>query len=183
MGMRAARLWVTLALSSVAFAAACADILGIDDGIPRMDASAFDAPAADVQVGDAMAEAEAAPPFSPLPCGTKTCNVAAGEACCRSDTAAFDCVDAAASCKGTYIPCDRPEQCVSDAGAKQCCTTDVITDAGTYVATSVACVASDQCEPVPTHYVLCGDDSGTECPDATMCGTSVTTLPPFLICK
>jgi hypothetical protein len=177
---------VAFALSCVGAAAACANILGIDDGIPR-DAS-VDVGMQDASDGDADAAVDAPPeaPFSPFACGTLTCNFALGETCCEKGDATFDCVDGSAACKGAgslYIPCDGPEQCVGDAGAKECCTTDVLTDAGTYVATSVSCLTAAQCTPIPTHYVLCGGDSGADCSDATMCEISVTTLPGFLICK
>jgi hypothetical protein len=177
---------VAFALACVS-AAACANILGIDDGIPRVDASLDvgvpDGP--DDAVSDAGADVEAEAPFSPLSCGTLTCNFAAGETCCRRDAASYACVDDAAACKGDLnIPCDRPEQCGgSEAGPKECCTTDTLSDSGVYVATSVACMTAAQCEPIPTHYILCGDDSGKDCADATTCSMSVTTLPGFLICK
>ncbi len=174
---------VAFALACVS-AAACANILGIDDGIPRVDASldvgAPDGPDEGIGDADASADVEAEAAFSPLSCGTLTCNFALGETCCRRDAAAYDCVDDAAACKGAlYIPCDRPEQCAG----KECCTTDTLTDAGVYIATSVACMTAAQCEPIPTHYILCGDDSGKDCADATACSMSVTTLPGFLICK
>lgn len=179
---------LAFALSCALAAAACADILGIDNGIPLgVDASSFDASGSDVASDGSDAAVDDAPveaPFSPLSCGTSTCNFAIGEACCRTGATTFDCVDAAASCNGTYIPCDRPEQCVGgDAGPRECCTTDVLTDAGTYVASSVACMTKAQCTPIPKHYVLCDDDSSAECPDATSCAESVATLPPFMICK
>jgi hypothetical protein len=167
-------------------AVACANILGIDDGIPRNDDASVDAYVdVMVDVHDAAVDVPPeGPPFSPLSCGGSTCNFAVGEACCRTGAAKYACVDAASSCMGgTYIPCDRPEQCKGDAGPRECCTTDILTDAGTYVATSVACVASAQCSPIPTHYILCGDNDAADCPDGEGCAQSVNTLPTFYICK
>ncbi len=184
--MRWSRLTFALVVGCVG-AAACADLLGIDNGLPRDASVDVDLPdvAADV-TDEKTLDAPVEAPFSPLACGpTTTCNFALGETCCRTSPTAYACVDAAAACKGTYIPCDRPEQCVGgDAGPRECCTTDVLTDAGTYVASSVACASKAQCSPIPTHYVLCGDDdSGADCPDGTTCTVSTTTLPTFMICK
>jgi hypothetical protein len=177
---------LVLALFGVG-AAGCAAILGIDDGLPLGADASLDAgpdigttDASDVTAVDVAPEAA----FSPLSCGAKNeCNFAAGQTCCRTGAATYACLDAGAKCTGIDIPCDRPEQCVSDAGPHKCCTTDVLTDAGTYVATSVACMPAAQCAPIPTHYVLCGDDSGADCPDGSSCVQSANTLPPFLICK
>ncbi len=182
------RAWTTLACIGLA---ACADILGIDDGSPRdydgsVDTGKLDGSVNDVLLIDTKSQdifVEGA--FSPLSCGSSTCNFAVGQGCCRTGASTYNCVDGgASSCSGTYIPCDRPEQCGSgDAGAEQCCTTDVLNDSGTYVASSVGCLAAAACQPIPAHYVLCGDDSGVECGDATSCAPSVATLPTFLICK
>lgn len=165
--------------------AACADILGIDDGIPRTNDASIDVTTNDAapDVRDAATDVSDAP-FSPLFCGTgNTCNFAAGEACCRTGSATYVCVKDAAACSGTYIPCDRPSQCPQDAGAMACCTTDVLNDGGIYVAESVGCVPAGNCAPIPSHYILCGDDSGADCPPEAGCGPSVSALPPFLICK
>jgi hypothetical protein len=181
------RILITAAMCA-AGVAACADILGIEDGVPRVYDASVDAPLdATADVHDA-ATVDAAPEaaFSPLSCGTgNTCNFAAGEACCRTGSTTYKCVDASAACTGTYIPCDRPEQCPqnTEAGAMQCCTTDVLNDGGIYVAQSVGCVAAGKCTPIPNHYILCGDDSGADCPPEAGCGPSVSALPPFLICK
>lgn len=167
-------------------AASCADILGIDDGKPRdYDASV------DTGVVDAAPDvAKDAPavdgPFSPLSCGTgTTCNFAIGEACCRTGSTTYNCVDASSACTGTYIPCDRATQCpqTTEAGAMLCCTTDAVDDSGTYIANTVGCLPAAQCQPEPQHYILCGDDSGAYCPPEAGCGPSTSALPPFLICK
>ena len=166
--------------------AACADILGIDDGIPRTGDAALDAPVdATADVRDAGADAKPDGPFSPLSCGTTVCNFALGQACCRTGASTYQCVTSQADCSGTYIPCDRPSQCQStDAGPATCCTTDVLNEAGTdYVAESVACMPYSACLGIPTHYILCGDDDGGDCPADAGCTQSTSTLPPFLICR
>jgi hypothetical protein len=178
------RRYVILAVLGVA-AGACANILGIDDGIPRSLDGSIDAVTNDVttDVHDAGTDVVDAP-FSPLSCGTSTCNFDNGEACCRTGASTYACIDAGGMCKGTLIPCDRPDQCKGgDAGPRECCTTDVLTDSGAYVATSVGCMTLAQCLPIPTHYRLCGDGDAGDCPDGTTCGASVSTLPSFLICK
>ena len=105
--------------------APCAAILGLDDGTPRTSDAAVDAPfdaAADAR--DAGNDAASDAPFSPLSCGNTDCNLAIGEACCRTGATSYQCVTSKAACAGTYIPCDRPSQCpATDAGAQTCCTT------------------------------------------------------------
>ena len=167
----------------VCLLAGCADILGIDDGVPR-DAATVDAPF-DAPLDVHASDANDGGAVSPLSCGTSTCNFALGQSCCRTGATTFVCLDAGTACKGTAIPCDRPEQCTGgDAGPLECCTTDVLTDAGTYVATSVGCMTKAQCSPIPAHYILCGDGDGSaDCPDGTSCGQSTSTLPTFLICR
>ena len=174
-----------LPFAFVLAAASCADILGIDDGKPRdydasVDTGVIDA-TPDV-VKDAPSDSG---PFSPLSCGSTTCNFAIGQACCRTGATSYQCVDASSACTGTYIPCDRTSQCPqnTEAGAMLCCTTDVVNDSGTYIADTVDCLPAAQCQPEPQHYILCGDDSGASCPPDAGCGPSTSALPPFLICK
>lgn len=86
--------------------AACANILGIDDGTPRdYDGSIEGGQDA---AADAAKDVVVDVPFSPLSCGASTtCNFAIGQACCRTDASAYLCVSSAAACTGgTYIPCD-----------------------------------------------------------------------------
>lgn len=168
--------------------AACADILGIDDGTPRAYDAAADAPADGTldAPADTGADASADALFSPLSCGTTDCNAAIGEACCRTGPTSYQCVSSQSACAGTFIPCDRPSQCPpTDAGPQTCCTTDVLDEAGTdYVAASVACRPTASCVPTPTHYILCGDgDASADCPPEAGCAPSTSTLPPFLVCK
>ena len=182
--------WRLLAVAGLCVTVgACADILGIDDGIPRGGDASLDAPA-DVapDVRDAGAsDGKADAPANGISCGGSTCNVAAGEACCRTGTSTYQCVTSQSACNGTYIPCDRPSQCPpTEAGAETCCTTDVLNEAGTdYVAESVGCHPHQQCLGAPTHYILCGDgDASADCPGPDAgCLPSTSTLPPFLICK
>ena len=167
--------------------AACADILGIDDGTPRTNDASLDVTtggdaASDVHDGSVDGAPDA--PFSPLYCGANnTCNFAAGEGCCRTGASTYTCVDAATSCPGMFIPCDRPSQCpkTAEGGAQQCCTNDVVNDSGVYVAQSVSCVPTGKCTPIPSHYILC--DTDADCPTDAGCGQSVSALPTFLICK
>ena len=168
-------------------AASCADILGIDDGKPRDYDASVDTGVVDAAPDVAKETSTVDGPSSPLSCGIgTTCNFAKGEACCRTGSSSYKCVDASAACPGTLIPCDRESQCPqnTEAGAMLCCTTDVVDpDSGTYVASTVGCLPSAQCDPTPQHYILCGDDSGAYCPPEAGCGPSATALPTFLICK
>jgi len=177
------RLLVVFAM--VAGAAACADILGIDDGVPRASDGSLDDGAPDSMPDVGPLDAAGDGPFSPLSCGAATCNFAAGEACCRTGPTTYVCVASAAACTGTFIPCDRPSQCSpTEAGASTCCTTDVLDDGGNYVAQSVACAPYKSCSGAPAHYILCGDgDAGADCPPEAGCAESTGTLPPFLVCK
>jgi hypothetical protein len=171
------------ALVAFMLAASCADILGIDDGKPRDYDASVDTGLPDVSPDAKDAASDV--PFSPMSCGPgTTCNFAIGEGCCRVGST-YKCVDAAAACTGTYIPCDRTSQCPqnTEAGATLCCTTDSVNDSGTYVADSVGCLPAAQCVPEPQHYILCGEDSGASCPPDASCGASSTALPTFLICK
>jgi hypothetical protein len=175
--MRAKR-WLTVA--GLLATAACADILGIDDGIPRTYDASVDGGLDAADAGDA-ADA-VVDKFSPLHCGNATCNFAAGQSCCWSD-AGFGC-SATPQCDGVYIPCDRPEQCAQapDAEPNVCCADDTSVEGGA-IATAVACLPASQCTSTFNRFPLCGDDSGVECQGDASCGESVFTLPTFLICK
>jgi hypothetical protein len=181
--------WRTLIAPSLFVGvAACADILGIDDGIPRGGDSSVEAGPTDAapDVRDASADVGPDVTFNVLSCGGTQCNFDQGEACCRTGPTSYQCVTSQSACSGTYIPCDRPSQCpATDAGPRTCCTTDVLNEAGTdYVAASVGCKPYSQCLGTPTHYILCGDgDAGADCPPEAGCAPSTSTLPPFLICK
>jgi hypothetical protein len=170
--------WLVVVAASLG---ACANILGIDDGIPRsLDASLDVAADAAPDAHDASADG----PFSALHCGNSTCNASSGQVCCWETDGSYACAASTSSCTGVAIPCDRPEQCpqTGDAGPVECCGTYTLTDAGA-ITSAVGCVPQAQCTLSNSKYVLCGDDSGAECqPDAT-CGASTFTLPTFLICR
>jgi hypothetical protein len=151
--------------------AGCSDLLGIDDGIPRTDASP-----ADVAVTDA---------FVPLHCGSTSCNFAALESCCvDDDSGAQTCASATTTCSGLFIPCDRSSQCAQegDAGAIVCCADYEATEAGV-VAMGVSCIPAADCNAANDRFVLCGGPSGAaDCPADASCGVSTTSLPSYPVC-
>ena len=169
-----------LAATSVAVSA-CAAILGIDDGTPRTDDAAVDASQADADAAvDVVVDAGEGGPFVPLKCGQATCNFALGQACCRTGSTSFVCMDAGVTCSGTLIECDRPEMCPpDDAGPVVCCGDLSDTEAGV-VASAVSCKSEALCA-YSTHAYFC-DDAG-ECPADASCLQSTVTLPTYLICK
>lgn len=162
-------------------AAGCADILGIDDGIPR----SYDA-GADATVdaaADAKADASASPDtFSPLHCGSAVCDFGAGQSCCWGADGGYFCVGSPSQCGGIDIPCDRAEQCAQDAGPAVCCATYMGIEGGA-IATSVSCVGATKCNSGSSRLILCGEDSGADCQGDASCGPSTFTLPTFDICK
>jgi hypothetical protein len=179
--MRASR--VSILAVCVVFAG-CADILGIDDGIPRAQDASVDAGPPDVVEAGPPDVVEAAPDnFVPLHCGTAACDFGAGQSCCWDGGGGFACEDNPNLCTAVYVPCDRPEQCAqaADAEPNVCCAHYVNSDAGA-IANSVACLPASQCTTAQNRFPLCGDDSGVECGDAS-CGVSSYSLPGFLICK
>lgn len=166
-------------LVSLSLAAGCADILGIDDGIPRV----FDAGADATLDAASDAKADAGPDtFSPLHCGNKTCDFGAGESCCWGGDGGFFCVSSPAQCGGIDIPCDRAEQCAQDAGPAVCCATYMGVEGGV-VATSVSCIGATKCNSGSSRLILCGGDSGSDCQPDASCVASAFTLPTFDICK
>ena len=113
--------------------AACATLSGLDelgvcDGSTCVDASAIDGPAesatdADVDAKDAAprldADADAADAQAKYPvlqCGTMTCVLDGGTACCTTDASAF-CIDPA-DCTGSTLLCTGKATC-TDGGV--CC--------------------------------------------------------------
>ena len=169
-----------LVLGAFGFGAGCADILGIDDGIPRTYDASLEASS------DAAPDAKdaAVDNFVPLHCGSITCNFGAGESCCWDGDGGFACDISPTACNGTYIPCDRSEQCAQggDAGPIVCCGHYVSAEGGA-VANDVACLPASQCTSAASRFVLCGDDSGAECPADASCQLSAFTLPTFLFCR
>lgn len=147
----------------------CADILGIDDGTPRVEAGVVDAAKPDV--------------FSPLHCGNTTCNFAALEGCCADDdSGAQTCASATTTCSGLFIPCDRASQCEQsgDAGPIVCCADYEVQEAGV-IATGVSCVPASDCNASNARFALCGGDGGT-CQGDASCGVSSLSLPSYLVC-
>jgi hypothetical protein len=185
---------ITSVLVAVGSVVACANILGIDDGIPRGDdASARDSSLPDattlpdvaVDVSDSAMEAFADAPTSPLACGTSACD-ALTQVCCRmgdpSDASAetFSCVASVKACAGGLaVTCDESANCdaLGHPGT-ECCA--VVPDGGS-IATSTACVKNGTCAGV----VMCrpGDDEVCDADAGETCQASVSTMLGFLICK
>jgi hypothetical protein len=175
--------------------AACADILGIDDGLPRSE----DASLADVQeaatidaAADAPEEAEAEaapPPFSPLSCGTDTCN-AVSQGCCSRHTTQTDgavvysyaCIDDdGGSCDGgQLVTCDRPDNCDKQGHVGDVCCTTVAT-------APVVCTSAIACDhpEAGLAYRLCepGDDELCEPDSGKKCLPSASSSVGWLLCK
>jgi hypothetical protein len=191
--------WTTAALAAVALAA-CADVLGIDDGIPRGPADATtDATtdAAKLDAGTVDAQSEAAveagpPPYSPLSCGTSTCNAVTQGCCSRTTTQtdgavsyAYACIDDdGGSCDGgQLVTCDRPDNC-----DKQGHVGDVCCSFETAQPSTVFCTTADSCDypdgGVPA-FRLCepGDDELCQPDSGKSCLPSIATAVGFLICK
>ncbi len=156
---------VAILLSMLA-SAGCADVLGIDDGIPRGDAGA-----------------NTPDTFSPLQCGASTCDFAAGESCCVGNGGSGPtCIGPNDDCATLFVPCDRSSQCPQDdeAGPVVCCADYAMTDAGN-VAFAVSCVAKTDCNAQNLEVPLCGGGA-TDCSGDASCGASTVALPGFSIC-
>lgn len=161
--------WLFVAVCCAAVG--CADLLGIDDGIPRGN--------------DASTDAAAKPDvFTPLRCGSATCNFAAVQSCCFDEGGAPSCANDTTTCDGLYVPCDRVSQCEQggDAGPIVCCADYNLTEAG-IVTTGVSCVPAADCNAANQEFVLCGGDAGaSDCQGDASCGISAVTLPTFAVC-
>jgi hypothetical protein len=182
--------------------ASCATILGIDDGIPRgQDASVSDVQEAATVDGaldgalDAMLEAEveaAPPPYSPLLCGSNTCNAATQGCCSHKSTLADGAVAYAYGCieddggvcdGGQLITCDRPDNC-----DKQGHTGEVCCAFGTASPSTVACAPASSCDypdgGVPA-YRICepGDDELCEPDSGKTCLPSNSAAVGYVLCK
>ena len=180
--LREMRKFSVLAICTVVVAAAvfvvaaCAEVLGIEDGVPRESDAAVDR---SVSPPDSSARAV------PLACGASSC-LAAGESCCRSSldagpdatSASFRCLSDAAACSGqadVLYPCDRTAGC---AVGRVCC-------AYSSGRTGSKCVALSECAGDGGGTVLCAPDSSTECaPDSGLtCKPSTVTALGFYVCK
>ncbi len=179
------RLIFVCGIAALSAVCGCASILGIDDGQPRDDASTLDtSKPGDSSVLDAPTDSNS-PAFSPLACGSSTCN-ALKEGCCRSgsgtDAAAltFKCVTNASACdpKSLYIPCDRGSNCAAQDAGVVCCAIG-------YPATSVAC--SPSCFANGNTVVCSTADDGGNCPadeaGPLTCQPSSQTIVGYSICK
>lgn len=176
---------------------ACAALLGIDDGIPRDDAGVdvtVDAPVtADAQpdvvldAGDGGdATVDAPKPFSPLACGSATCN-AVGEVCCRTGTGGdagytYKCLADAGACTGTApltVSCDRAANCAAQGKVGEICCANAYQTA----ATKVSCSAPSFC-PTSTFTIVCGPGDDEICASVALtCQTSTVTAVGWTICK
>jgi len=187
--------WAAASLGLAMAVAACADILGIDDGIPRIeDASLTDvqAEAAIVDAGlDAAAEAEAEaapPPYSALSCGNSTCNAVTQGCCSRrsivADAAvyAYACInDDGGDCDGgQLITCDRPDNCDKQGHVGQvCCARGSVS--------TVLCTTALDCDypEAGQAYRMCepGDDELCQPDSGKTCQPSNSAAVGYLLCK
>lgn len=184
--------------AELALALACSDILGIDDGAARGDAS-VEASAADAGA-DASPPIDSGPkdvavdvpdtaPYSPLLCGASTCN-AAFEGCCRTgppdpDAASytFACVSKVTDCTGAdsvLVTCDRPDNCAAQGHPGTiCCGLAPIGQ----LAKSFGCVAAASCASMGAIMCEPGDDELCDQDAGQACLPSSITAVGWLICK
>lgn len=187
-------------LASSGALAACASILGIDDGLVRQDGGPSDA-APDVVAVDSGDEAgndatpdagldarvDAPPPYSPLGCGKGTCN-AVTQGCCREGNGSgaspytYVCVSDAAACtsgSAIVVPCDRAANCVAQGKPGTVCCANTFNTR----ATAVACVAPAAC-PVDAATLVCGPGDDELCAaHGWACLPSIDTITGWDICK
>jgi hypothetical protein len=163
---------------------ACADILGIDDGIPRQPDASIDASIVDAAGADAISDAGIDVPVSPLTCGTSTCN-ALDQACCRlgdplvADAESFACVSDAAACSaGLLVTCDEAANCTALGHPGDVCCA-LIPDGGT-AATATKCMPAPSC-----GVIICepGDDEACDVDAGQSCLPSIQTVLGYDICK
>lgn len=195
--------WMLGLSASSAALVACASILGLDDGTPREDAGPIDA-TVDVTI-DVISSTDATPdvvapdvgpdvapdapkPFSPLSCGSATCNAVTQE-CCRTgygDDAspyAYGCVSDAGACKSAsaiLVGCDRAANCAAQGKPGHiCCANVVVGD----LATAVTCLAPSACG-ADAGTIVCGPGDDELCAtQAFTCLASNYTIVGWNICK
>jgi len=192
-------LWMSGVLASSAALAACASILGIDDGIPREDGGPGDA-TLDVVVGDSSGDAtpdviaDAAPdvpvdaPYSPLSCGSGACN-AVTQACCRtgvgSDASPYGyvCVNDGGACLGgsaVLVGCDRAANCEAQGKPGDICCANVPINTK---ATAARCVAPSACA-ADAGTIVCGPGDDELCTALSRkCLPSSVTIVGWDICR
>lgn len=193
--------WVLGMLAFSGALAACASILGIDDGLPREDGGLADVTLDVIPSGDSGGDAtpdasdgavadvivDAPKPYSPLVCGNGTCNALA-QGCCRTgygDDAspyAYVCVNDAGACKAggaIVVGCDSVASCAAQGKAGTvCCANGYFNPA-----TAVACVAPSAC-PDDAATMLCGPGDDELCAaHGLACLSSVQTIVGWNICK
>lgn len=176
--------------------AACAAILGIDEGIPRDDAGTADVTFDVAPPVDATAEAapdgasdaivDVPKPFSPLRCGSATCN-ALGQVCCRTGAGgdagyAYKCIDDAGACTGNLpvvVACDRAANCAAQGKPGEICCANAYSSP----ATKVSCAAPSFC-PTNTFTIVCGPGDDEICVgNGLACLSSTVTIVGWDICK
>jgi hypothetical protein len=183
------RVWgVVIACAGIA---ACADILGIDDGVPRTydDASIEDASLPETtSIPDATpppTDAGIDVPVSALACGDASCN-ALTEACCRTGVVtdasvqSFACVSDASACKnGLVVTCDDSTNCAALGHPGEACCAEV--PDGASMATKTSCVPANAC----TGMIMCqaGDDEICDVDAGQSCLPSMQTIVGWTICK
>lgn len=193
------RVLLVCLLGGSSLLAACASILGIDDGIPREDAGVVDvaqevAPIVDSAPPDAGRDADASAdvavdvplPFSALGCGSATCN-AVTQACCRTGAGGdagyvYKCISDAGACTGNLpvvVNCDRTDNCAAQGKPGQICCANALNNP----ATNVACTSPSFC-PTNTLTILCGPGDDELCmSNGLACLPSTYTIIGWKICK
>lgn len=193
--------WVLGVLASSGAVAACASILGLDDGLPREDGGLADVTIDVLPSGDASADAtpdasadavadvlvDAPKPYSPIPCGNTTCN-SVTQGCCRTgygDDAspyAYACVNDAGACKAggsIVVGCNSVANCAAQGKPGAVCCANTFQN----LATDVSCVAPSAC-PDDAATILCGPGDDELCAaHAFACLPSSYTIVGWNICK
>ncbi len=188
--------WVAAMMGAAAGLIACADILGIDDGTPRVEEDASvdvvqpeqDAVAADVPPSQVVGPP--APPYSPLSCGKFFCN-AITQACCShkktvpeaSPVYSYDCIeDDGGTCSGQLVTCDRTENCEAQGYPGMVCCASTTAPQGL-----VSCTPPEECDypEAGLAWRLCepGDDELCEPDSGKACLPSNSAAVGWRICK
>jgi hypothetical protein len=184
---------------------ACASILGIDDGTARADGGVSDATLDVVIPGDSGGEGggdatpdvivdagpdvpvDAPPAYSPLTCGSSTCN-AVTQGCCRKgygdDASPFTyaCVNNGGTCASNgaiVVRCGSVANCAAQGKPGTVCCANSYND----MATAVDCLAPASC-PDDAATLLCGPGDNALCAaHGWACLPSAYTIVGWDICK
>lgn len=186
--------WLLLAF--VVAAPACATILGIDDGIPREDASVdatVDLTVIDVGTDVVDAPIDVPPPPLTVACGDAGDCTVGQSICCRRGAVApftYACVTDAAACTGTnpkFIACDKASICAGfdagDAGPPVCCA-DLNDAGGVLTLASVFCTGEKAC--IATGQVMCptvSDAGDSGCTSPRTCKNAPAVLSGYHTCQ